>query len=100
MRLIFSLIMVCAAAWGQGTRTKLPNEQWVKLFNGHDLGGWIEVGHEKWFVEDSSIHGEAVTKEYGYLKTGRSRVEITHGDLVRTSRTGLRIRKDHGIRPI
>ena len=72
MRLIFSLIMVCAAAWGQGTRTKLPNEQWVKLFNGHDLGGWIEVGHEKWFVEDGSIHGEAVTKEYGYLKTEKN----------------------------
>ena len=50
-------------------RALLPNEQWVKLFNGKDLTGWVPVGHEKWTVEDGTIHGQGVTKEYGYLRT-------------------------------
>jgi hypothetical protein len=44
----------------------------VKLFNGQDLSGWVEVGHEKWMVQDGTIHGEAVTKDYGYLKTAKN----------------------------
>jgi len=69
MRLMLSVLLLCSAAWAQHTRAKLPNEQWVKLFNGHDLTGWVEVGHEKWTVEDGTIHGQSITKEYGYLKT-------------------------------
>jgi len=72
MRLMFSVLLVCSSMMAQQTRAKLPNEQWVKLFNGQDLSGWVEVGHEKWMVEDSAIHGEAVTKEYGYLKTAKN----------------------------
>ncbi len=51
-------------------RPKLPGEQWVQLFNGKDLTGWQEIGKEKWTVEPGGIlHGEAVTKAYGYLRT-------------------------------
>ncbi len=48
-----------------------PGEDWVSLFNGRDLAGWVEVGKEKWTVEDGVIHGQALTTEYGYLKTAK-----------------------------
>ena len=72
MRLLLSMLLFCAALPAQQMRSKLPNEQWVKLFNGQDLSGWVEVGHEKWMVQDGTIHGEAVTKDYGYLKTAKN----------------------------
>jgi hypothetical protein len=50
-------------------RPPLPNEQWEQAFNGKDLTGWEKVGNEKWDVEDGVIHGQGVTKEYGYLQT-------------------------------
>ncbi|MDZ4798866.1 MAG: DUF1080 domain-containing protein [Bryobacteraceae bacterium] len=49
-----------------------PGEDWVALFNGKDLGGWSEIGKEKWAVENGVIRGIAVTKEYGYLKTEKN----------------------------
>ena len=51
------------------TRTLQPNEQWVQLFNGKDLTNWVEVGKEKWVVEDGVIHGQGVSSAYGYLRT-------------------------------
>ena len=57
------------AAQGPQKRPLLPNQQWVKLFNGKDLTGWVEVGKEKWTVEDGTIHGQGVTDAYGYLRT-------------------------------
>ena len=53
-------------------RPKLPGEDWVLLFNGKDLKGWVEIGKEKWVVEDNTIHGMAISKEYGYLKTEKN----------------------------
>jgi Domain of Unknown Function (DUF1080) len=50
-------------------RPPLPNEQWVQLFNGKDLTNWVEVGQEKWTVEEGTIHGQGVTDAYGYLRT-------------------------------
>jgi len=47
----------------------LPNEQWVRLFNGKDLTGWTKVGNESWTVEDGVIHGKGVSEKYGYLMT-------------------------------
>lgn len=46
-----------------------PTAGWEKVFNGTDLTGWVKVGNEKWEVVDGTIHGEAVTKGYGYLRT-------------------------------
>lgn len=56
----------------QASKPKLPGEDWVQLFNGKDLKGWVEIGKEKWTVEDNTIHGIAVTKEYGYLQTEKN----------------------------
>ncbi len=53
-------------------RSVRPGEDWAPLFNGKDLAGWVAVGNEKWIVDGGVIHGEAVTKEYGYLKTDKN----------------------------
>jgi hypothetical protein len=58
-----------AAAQAQRNRPRQPNEQWVALFNGKDLTNWVQVGKEKWTVEDGAIHGQGVTDAYGYLRT-------------------------------
>jgi hypothetical protein len=50
-------------------RAKPYDTGWVSLFNGKDLTGWVKVGNEKWEVEDGTIHGQGITKEYGYLRT-------------------------------
>ena len=63
-----SLFLLGAAVLG-AQQPKLPGEDWVPLFNGVDLTGWKQVGHEKWTVVDGTIFGEGVTKEYGYLAT-------------------------------
>ena len=65
-------LLLASAAWAQPAGPKLPGEDWVSLFNGKDLSGWVEVGHEKWVVENGTIHGLATTKEYGYLKTAKN----------------------------
>lgn len=65
-----SLMLLAAfAALAQAPKPKLPGEDWIQLFNGRDLTGWVEVGSEKWTVEDGVIHGQGVSKEYGYLRT-------------------------------
>jgi hypothetical protein len=53
-------------------KPKLPGEDWLTLFNGKNLNGWVNIGQEKWTVEDGTLHGVAVTKDYGYLQTERS----------------------------
>jgi hypothetical protein len=71
------LLLMASLAFAQSTpRKKLPGEQWVSLFNGKDLSGWVKVGNEKWDVEDGAIHGQGVTKEYGYLRTEKKYVNF------------------------
>lgn len=74
MRCILMLLAagLASAQSSQSTQAKLPGEDWVSLFNGKDLTGWIEVGKEKWTVENGVIRGQAVTKAYGYLKTEKN----------------------------
>ncbi len=48
-----------------------PGGQWVALFNGKDLTGWVKIGSERWVVEDGTIYGEGITEKYGYLATER-----------------------------
>jgi hypothetical protein len=76
MRLAILIVALAAMAFPQ-QRPQRPRPQpyntgWVSLFNGKDLTGWVEVGKEKWTVEDGVIRGQAVTKEYGYLKTEKN----------------------------
>ena len=61
--------MPAPPAHGPSERPLFAGEQWVQLFNGKDLTGWVEVGKEKWTVEDGVIHGQGISKAYGYLRT-------------------------------
>ena len=63
---------IASLAWAQAGRPRAPQTGWVSLFNGKDLTGWVTVGNEKWTVEDGVIHGQGVTKEYGYLRTEKT----------------------------
>jgi hypothetical protein len=70
-RIVLGLLLV-AVAFAQPRKPVLPGEDWVQLFNGKDLTGWVEVGKEKWTVEDGTIHGMGISKAYGYLMTEKS----------------------------
>ncbi len=78
LRLAIRACVLTAAAgllWSQqprAERPKPPETGWVSLFNGKDLTGWVKVGNEKWEVEDGVIHGQGITKEYGYLRTEKT----------------------------
>lgn len=63
------MLVASASLWAQ--RSTKPGEDWVSLFNGKDLSGWVEVGKEKWIVDNGTIHGQATSKEYGYLQTAK-----------------------------
>jgi hypothetical protein len=63
------LFLLTLVTWAEPPEPKLPGEDWVSLFNGTDLTGWVKVGNEKWEVENGAIHGQGITKEYGYLRT-------------------------------
>jgi hypothetical protein len=69
-------IVTLAAAWPASAqrpdRPRYGGEDWVQLFNGKDLSGWVNVGKEQWTVANGELHGEAVTKGYGYLKTEKN----------------------------
>ena len=66
-------IPVLMAAQVPTNRPLYPGEQWVRLFNGKDLTNWVEVGKEKWTVEDGTIHGQGVTKR---LRLSQDREEV------------------------
>jgi hypothetical protein len=63
-------LLLATAASAQANRSLAP--EWESLFNGQDLSGWTEIGHEKWVVEDGAIYGEGITEEYGYLATEKT----------------------------
>ena len=74
--LTFSCVAITALAGSSLLVAQVPNkgplkpgEQWVNLFNGKDLTNWVEVGKEKWVIEDGTIHGTGLTNQYGYLRT-------------------------------
>jgi hypothetical protein len=58
-----------AAAQPRPERPAPPTTGWENVFNGKDLAGWVKVGDEKWEVVDGTIHGQGITKGYGYLRT-------------------------------
>jgi len=66
---VISFFLLSSIAFAQAS--KPPDPGWVPLFNGKDLNGWVKVGNEKWEVQDETIHGQGITKEYGYLRTER-----------------------------
>lgn len=74
MRLLILATALAITAFPQQRpqRPKNFDNGWVSLFNGKDLTGWIKIGNEKWEVEDGVIHGQGITKEYGYLRTEKN----------------------------
>ena len=68
---VLLVTFIAVAAQAQPAR-RAPGEDWVSIFNGKDLTGWVNVGNEKWTVEDGTLHGIALTKGYGYLKTEKN----------------------------
>ena len=49
---------------------KQSQSDFVSIFNGKNLDGWINHGEEKWYVENGEIICESGPKaEYGYLST-------------------------------
>lgn len=75
MRKIFGAIALMgflfsfSASAQNGKPDKAPGEDWVSLFNGKDFTGWVKIGKEQWTIADETIHGQGVTKDYGYLQT-------------------------------
>ena len=69
---LIALPLIALLAYAQSRKPKLPGEDWVSLFNGQDLNGWVKIGQESWTVEDGIIHGKGLTKDYGYLQTEKS----------------------------
>lgn len=65
---LMALLTPLALAQGE-ERVRQPSERWEWLFDGSDLDNWVNVGNEKWEIEDGVIHGQGVTDEYGYLRT-------------------------------
>jgi hypothetical protein len=66
---VFSLLFIVVLTAALAQRSILPGEDWLSMFNGKDFTGWVEVGKEKWTVEGGTIHGLAISKAYGYLRT-------------------------------
>jgi hypothetical protein len=64
-----SLLFLGVSLVALAQKPKAPGEDWVSLFNGKDLTGWVEIGKEKWWVEGNTIHGQGITQDYGYLRT-------------------------------
>ncbi len=64
---LITFLLSSSIAFAQAS--KPPDPGWAPLFNGKGLTGWVKVGNEKWEVEDGTIHGQGITKEYGYLRT-------------------------------
>jgi len=69
MRSIVLLLVALTAAFAQRpARAKLPNEQWVSLFNGKDLTGW--VGDPKVWKENGRFDMVPVTSRSMRLFVG------------------------------
>ena len=67
--LVFAAVVACGCVLTAQEKTKVPGDDWIQLFNGTNLDGWIKIGNESWTVEDGLLHGKGLTKDYGYLET-------------------------------
>lgn len=65
--------LVAAAVLIAASPTTPSAQEWVSLFNGHDLTGWVVHGTERWYVENGELVGESgPDAAYGYLATEAS----------------------------
>jgi hypothetical protein len=70
--ILIGLILLSAVLAQNVKPLKLGGQDWDALFNGKDLAGWLQIGKEKWVVEQGEIRGQALTKDYGYLMTDKN----------------------------
>ena len=62
---IFSCLFCCKAQ-----KNIVKSSEYISLFNGKNLDGWINYGEEKWYVENGELICESGPQEkYGYLGT-------------------------------
>jgi hypothetical protein len=66
-----------ATASGGTINRGLPGDNWIDLFNGRDLTGWIEKGHGGWSVKEGVLVGESAVG-MGWLMSQR---EFDHFEL-------------------
>lgn len=68
---LLSLITICASfLYSCGEYKEKNNSDFVELFNGKNLDGWINHGSEKWYVDNGELICESgPNAEYGYLST-------------------------------
>ncbi len=70
MRLVTLALAASFLAQAQSAAPGIvEGSDWTALFNGKDLSGWVNVGREKWEIDNGTIHGSAVSHDYGYLRT-------------------------------
>jgi Domain of Unknown Function (DUF1080) len=67
--LLASATLLSGFQAARSPRLKEYPTNWESLFNGKDLTGWVKVGNEKWDVDEGTIHGQGISKDYGYLRT-------------------------------
>jgi len=70
--LALSLLIATLIACNNKSSSPVPlvETDFVDIFNGENLEGWINHGEEKWYVEDGELICESgPKKEYGYLST-------------------------------
>lgn len=73
--LVMLAVLAASAAFAQPPQgvwalpAQLGEAEWMPLFNGKDLTGWVRAGSEDWKVENGAIHGIGTTKQDGYLRT-------------------------------
>ena len=67
--LVLAMMVVACTLLVAQEKFKLPGNDWISLFNGTDLTGWTKIGNESWIAENGTIHGQGLTKAYGYLET-------------------------------
>src|SRR5699024_8474631 len=50
---------------------KSEDDEWIDLFNGENLDGWIKYGTEEWYVDEDGylVCESGPDEEYGYLGT-------------------------------
>lgn len=68
--LLVSLLLLSSASLGQDNPI-YEGAEWEVLFNGEDLSGWMEIGEEKWSVDEGNILGESGAGGDGFLATER-----------------------------
>lgn len=70
--LISLFIIIFSVYFTISVKMSQEKSDWISLFNGSNLDGWVVHGTEKWYVENNTLICESgADKEYGYLSTNQ-----------------------------